>query len=375
MGFEGGTVGQCDFSQVAGLGGRLECRGRVGAEHIHAVMAHVFLQGRGQFGAFGFLNGDQVFNAQGVQNLAAQAFGQQAGANAFARRVNGRGRTGRAAAHHQHVVRRLVLQGGCRAGGNTGIELAEDVADIHAATAQQLPVVKDHGHGHDLARLHFVLKQCAVNHGHAHVRVVHGHEGERLHHIGAVLARQAHEHVKRVRAGQLLNLADGLRIDLGRVAARPQQRQHQRGKFMPQRKGGKFQLLLRIRAPQAERGFACAVAIEPKRDLVAHGGHLLQQAAHVGGVCVVAQSGGDGDGAAQHAHVLLQLGGHFLVEHGIFLWVASRQIKTIQYWLRLAVLPVHCLQLAALSRFDWKRLWLIFLPDGERNSRAGANQV
>ena len=252
LGLEGGAVGQRDFGQITRLGGGLERRGRVRAQHVYAVMAHIGLQGGGELGAFGFLHDDQVFNAQRVQNLAAQALGQQAGANAFARGIDGRGRAGRAAANDQHVIRRLVLQGGCGAGGRAGIELAEDVAGVHAAAAKQFAVVEYQRHGHDLARLHFVLKQRAVDDGDAHIRVVHGHEGQSLHHVGAVLARQAHEYFQLVRALQVLDLADDLLIHLGRVAARPQQRQHQRGKFVPQRNGGKFQMLLRIGPAQAE---------------------------------------------------------------------------------------------------------------------------
>ena len=63
LGFEGCAVGQCDFGQIAGLGRRLERRGCVRAQHVHAVVAHVCLQGGGELGAFGFLHGDQVFDA------------------------------------------------------------------------------------------------------------------------------------------------------------------------------------------------------------------------------------------------------------------------------------------------------------------------
>jgi hypothetical protein len=72
----------------------------------------------------------------------------------------------------------------------------------------------------------------------AHARVEHRHQVERLHHVRAVVAGQAHPGLEDEVAVQGLDLLDDLGLDLGRVAAGLQQRQHQRGELVPHRHGG-----------------------------------------------------------------------------------------------------------------------------------------
>jgi hypothetical protein len=67
----------------------------------------MFFQGQRKLGAFGFLDRNEVLDAQRVQHLAAEALGGDAGADALARGVHGRRCAGRAAADDQHVKRLL----------------------------------------------------------------------------------------------------------------------------------------------------------------------------------------------------------------------------------------------------------------------------
>jgi hypothetical protein len=92
--------------------------------------------------------------------------------------------------------------------------------------------------------VHFFLEGAAFDHRGLDARVEDGHEAQRLHHVRAVVAGQAHVDLEVEVAVQRLDLVDHFLLDLGRVAARPQQRQHQGGEFMAQRQAGKAQLLL-----------------------------------------------------------------------------------------------------------------------------------
>ena len=71
--------------------------------HVDVIVLDVLFQAGGELGPFGVRDGDEVLDRQGVQHLAAETLGGDAGADALARGIDGRRRTGRAAAHDQHV--------------------------------------------------------------------------------------------------------------------------------------------------------------------------------------------------------------------------------------------------------------------------------
>src|SRR3546814_9936987 len=72
--------------------------------------------------------------------LPAEALGGDAGADAFARSIDRRCRAGRTDADDQHVVRRpgIELLGVTRR--RAGVELGDDLLDVHAALADQLAI-------------------------------------------------------------------------------------------------------------------------------------------------------------------------------------------------------------------------------------------
>src|SRR3546814_15903478 len=73
--------------------------------------------------AFGVLDRDEILDPQRVEHLPAEAFGDDAGADALARRIDGGGGAAGAAADDEHVERLLRgdLFGG--AGDGAGVEL------------------------------------------------------------------------------------------------------------------------------------------------------------------------------------------------------------------------------------------------------------
>ena len=311
------AVFQPHGDQAAGLGGGDDFGHALGADEVYLVIAHVLLQLRGPGGAVGFGHAGVVGDFHRVVHLAAKAFGHQAGADAFARGVNGRRGASGAAANHQHVKRRFGRELSSVARGGARVHFLQDFFQRHAAAGEELAVQIDGGHAHDFARFDFLGKQRAVNHRHANARVEDGHERERLHHVGAVVARQAHVNleIQVLRRLQRLDLRQCVFGHFGRVPARPQQRQHQAGEFVAQRNGGKVQMLRAVGPREGERRRARVAAIGAQRDVRAHARHLLQQLAQFGGFGVAAQRGREGEGAAQHAHVLLQLGGDVFVKH------------------------------------------------------------
>ena len=75
--------------------------------------------------------------------------------------------------------------------GGAGVDLGQDLGQLHAARAEELAVQEDRRHGHDLARFDLGLEQAAVDGHVADARVQHRHQVQRLHHVRAVVAGQA----------------------------------------------------------------------------------------------------------------------------------------------------------------------------------------
>ena len=199
------------------------------------------LKCRGKFGAVGFQHRDIVLDRHGVVHLAAKALGGDAGANAFAGGIH-RGRcTGRATTDDQHVIRRLRAEFGRVARRCTGVKLGNHFFEQDAARVEHLAVQKHHRHRHDLALVDFVLEGAAFDDHGLDLGVEHRHQRQRLHHVGAVVAAQRHVDLKVVVTVECLDLVDHILLDLGRVAAGPEQRQHQGGELVAQRQAGKTQ--------------------------------------------------------------------------------------------------------------------------------------
>jgi hypothetical protein len=171
-----------------------------------------------------------------------------------------------------------------RARGGAGVQLGHDLGQLHAPAGKRLAVEEHHRHGHDLPRFHLGLEQRAVDRVVAHARVQHRHQVQRLHHVGAVVAGQAHpgfEHQLVLRL-QRLHLLDEGSLHLGRVAAGLQQRQHQRGELVAQRQRREVQAHVGAGPRHLERRPPRRRAVEPRaHHRRVQRGHLGQQLAHL----------------------------------------------------------------------------------------------
>ena len=140
--------------------------------------------------ALGVRDRDEVLDAHRIEHLPAEAFGDHTRADTLARGIDGGCRAGGPAADHEHVERFLGGDLLRRAGHGAGINLGDDLREVHAALAEGLAIEEDLRHRHDLAPFDFVLEQRAINGDMGNRGVERGHYVERLHDIGAVLAGQ-----------------------------------------------------------------------------------------------------------------------------------------------------------------------------------------
>ena len=284
--------------------------------HVHLVVAHLRFQRGRELRAIGFQHRDVVLDRHGVVDLTTHALGRDAHADALARRVHSRGGTGRATTDDQHVVGVLGVELGGFALTRLRVELGDDLFHTHAAGGEHLAVQEHHGHGHDLALGHFLLEGTAFDHHRLDLRVDDVHERQRLHHVRAVVAGQGHVDLEAEVTVQRLDRIDHVLLDLGRVAARPQQRQHQRGELVAQRQASETHTAGFACTGDYERRLAGVVARGVQRDLVRQAGDDLQQRAHVNASLAVVQRRDQRDRLTQHAQVLLQLGLEGVVKHG-----------------------------------------------------------
>jgi hypothetical protein len=142
-----------------------------------------------------------------------------------------------------------------------------------------------------------------------HVRVERGHDVQRLHHVGAVLAGQREERLEVQRPFQRAHLIEQFGIFLGRMAAHVQQRQDQRGELVPHRQAGEDRFRPAFVGADRERGLARVRAVEAGGHLVGLRGDLLDEAARFGRLGTVIQAGDQLDRAAQVAEIGFQLAG------------------------------------------------------------------
>ncbi len=187
--------------------------------HVNLVLLHVLLQAGNQLGAFGVGHGDEVLDADGIHHLATKTFGNNTGADAFTRSIDGCRGAGRAATDDQYVVGSLVVQLGGLALAGAAVDLVDDFGEGHAALTEGLTVQVHRRHGHNLALVDFILEQGAVNHHVGDVGVQYRHQVQRLDHVRAVLAGQRDVRLEVKLAFEVTNLLQQRRVCLGRVAA------------------------------------------------------------------------------------------------------------------------------------------------------------
>ena len=323
------AIGQLHLDQAARRRRRHQLVGALQVHHVDAVILDVRLQRHRELRAVGRQHGDVVLDRQRVVDLAAEALGRDAGADALAGGVHRRRGASGTAADDQHVVRVLGRQLGRVLGRRAGVQLGGDLLDRHAARAELLAVQVDRRDGHDLAGIDLVLEQRAVDDHRLDARIQHRHQRQRLHDVRAVVAGQGHVDLEGVVAVQALDLVDHGLLDLGRVAAGPQQRQHQRGELMAQRDAGEAQALLGARALEAERGLARIVAVQAQRDLVGHRGDVLKQLLQLGGARGVAQGGFDLERQRHPLQVGLELRLQVVVQHRCFLSNCFKRLREL----------------------------------------------
>ena len=275
------AVGHLDLDETAGCGGRHDLLGALQIHDVDTVMADMRLEVGGETRALRLQHRDVVLDAQCVVGLAAEALGGDARAQALARGVDGCGCAGGSAADDQHVERRLGVDLGAILVGALRVETGDDLLEAHATRAEEFAVEEHHRHRHHLARRDLVLVERAVDDHGLDGGVEHRHQGQRLHHIRAVVAGEGHEHLEPQRALQAADGLEGGLVGLGRVAAAPQQRQHQRGELVAERHRCEMQRGLLAFAADLERGAALVPTVQPDRHLVGQAGDRPEQGAHL----------------------------------------------------------------------------------------------
>ncbi|MPM70463.1 hypothetical protein SDC9_117418 [bioreactor metagenome] len=316
LGLERATVGQLHFHQAAGMRSGNQLLGALQVHDVHIIGTGVGFQCSGELGAVGFQHGDVVLDRQRVVDLTAKALGRHAGANALASCVHGGCRAGRAAADDQHVEGVLGRQLGCVTRGCTSVQLGHDFLDGHATGAEHAAVHEHHGHGHDFALGHFLLEGTAFDHRGLDLGVENGHQRQRLNHVGAVVAAQAHIDLEVEVAVQCLDLVDDRLLDFGRMAAGLQQGEDERGEFMPRRDAGKVDARRFAGQADGEGGAAGGVAVFAQADLGGEAGDIDQQVAHFAGLGAVVERGDEFDRALEFFEIGRQLGLDVGVKHG-----------------------------------------------------------
>ncbi|MNR07070.1 hypothetical protein D3C85_1231740 [compost metagenome] len=149
----------------------------------------------------------------------------------------------------------------------------------------------------------------------ADVRVEHGHQVQRLHHVRAVLAGQREIGFEVELALDRPDLLDHIARELGRVAADLQQGQHQRGELVAHGNAGEAQGDAGARAVQGERRATRVAAIGLQGDLVGQADDVLQQCEQFAGFVAVIEGRDDLERLGDLFEVGLQLGFKIGVQH------------------------------------------------------------
>jgi hypothetical protein len=276
-GLQRGAILQLDLVQPAG-GTRRDRPARPLQVHdVDVIVADMLFEMRGELGALGMRDRDEILDRHRVEHLAAKALGGDTGANALARGVDRRRGARGAAADDEHVECVLCLDLLGRARRRGAVDLGDDLLEPHPALAEQFAVQIDGGHRHDLACVDLVLEQSAFDRDMADTRVEHAHQVLRLHHVGAVLAGEREIGFERIVAVERLDLFDHVLRRLRRMVADLEQRDHERGEFMPHRDAGEADADIGADAADHETGGALVIVLANEAHLVRQPGNLLEQ--------------------------------------------------------------------------------------------------
>ena len=233
----------------------MQCRGLHPRGDVHVVGADVFLQGGPETRPLGARHRDEVLNGHGVEDLPAESCSDQSGAQRLAGGVDGSRCPCRAAPNDQDLEGILRVKSLSDASAGPGIEAGDEIGDIHATLAEQLPVLVDRGYRLDAERLHFVLEGAALDRHMADPRVEDAHGVEGLNHGRAVLACQGHVGDE-FSPLKLAHRLGGFLVQAGGVAADLDQGEHQRRELVSHGQSREPDLHLGAGAPDCEGGGA-----------------------------------------------------------------------------------------------------------------------
>ena len=310
-----GTVLERNLVKPAQPIGRHQLYRLLQVHHIDFIIADMLLQRGRELRAFSVLHRDEVLDPYRIEHLATKSLGGDAGTDALARGVDRCRCPRRAAADHEHLerfLRRNLLRRACR---STGIQLCEDLLDVHPALPERLTIQEDSGDRHDLARIDFILERAALDCDMADPGVQHAHQIQRLHNIRAVLARQREIAFKGIVAVQRPDMLDDLLRQLGRMTADLEQRQHQRRELVAHRQSGKTHPDIGTLAADHERGPAPVVIVADDLDVAGKLGDLIQQRQHLARSGTIVCGRDEFDRQFDITQVSLELGFQVCIEH------------------------------------------------------------
>src|SRR5690606_2942471 len=134
-------------------------------------------------------------------------------------------------------------------------------------------------------------------------------------------AAQGHVDLEREVGVDRADALDGGVLDLGRMAAGPQERQHEGGELMAERNRREADRHRRAFAAQREGRPALVVAIGVELDQVRRSLELVEQFPQLAGLLAVVERGDYLDRPREPLEVGLQLGFDIVIEHRCILYV------------------------------------------------------
>ena len=297
---------------AAGEGGR-----PLAIEDVDAIGAHVAFERVHERRAFGGRDRDEVLDRHRVEHLAAEAVGDDGGAYALAGRVDGRRRSGRAAADDEHVIRFGVRRRAPRLGAMIAAQAADDLLQRHPALAEGR-AVQEHGrHAEDVAPGDLVLAERAVDHGVADPRVDRGHQVQGLHDVRAVLAAERDKGLEDEVGVDGRDGSEEFRIGLWGDATGLQQGEHERGELVAERHAGKAHPRFAAGGGDGKRRSTdVAVVLFDEADAPGQGRDLGEQRPQFHSGRRVVEGRGDLDGRGQPAEVGRELAFQCRIKHG-----------------------------------------------------------
>ena len=309
------AVVQAHLREPARLRGRGERSGPLQLHDLDLVGAHVLFEGRGQLGAFGVGNGDEVLDRHGVHDLSTEPLRDDAGANSLAGGVDCRGRASRATTDDEDVEGIHRLEPLRVASRRSAVELADDLLEGHPALTEQLAVPIDGRHRQHLARLDLALEGPTLDGDVGDPRVEDAHRVERLHDVGAVLASEGHVGLEVVLPLDRPDRRRSLLRDLRGDAANLQQGEDQRRELVPERHAGEAHLDIGA-GPLDGEGRLAGIVAGRHRDQCGQRRDLPQQLTRLGRRAGIVEAGLQLDRQGEPLQVGLQRGSEVRVEHG-----------------------------------------------------------